>query len=337
MSTLPRSSELETYEQAIPVMLSEMDLDEHSVSTYGCGLRVFLRWISESKLSPRIKETDADILGNFNQWLKDNYADRTRRLYLTTATHLMRWLDVKDLLPDIAFFDRMYRRIDGARGRRQQHYQQRAIDPHVMQVLDYWKNRPLPNKGQRRLVILRNRVLMAFLYDTAARISETLVLTRADVLDGNSTYVRLSETKNDRPRVVFLSEETQQLVRDYVKERDDTSRAPLFVSHGRSKGTPITTRHAWMIVKEAAIALGLLDTTSPHALRHRRAQDLFDKGMPLEWLQALLGHVSPETTRIVYAPDTDTERLSEMVKEYGMTPSDAAHNDPKRKVRGRWQ
>ena len=66
-----------------------------------------------------------------------------------------------------------------------------------------------------------------------------------------------------------------------------------------------------------------LDTTSPHALRHRRAQDLLDEGMPLEWVAALLGHERPDTTRVVYAWETDEDRLSDMVATYGVTPSEA--------------
>ena len=165
---------------------------------------------------------------------------------------------------------------------------------------------------------------MAFLYDTATRISEALALTREDVLDGRARKVRLSITKNGRPRTVFMSNETRRLIREYVAERTDDVFAPLFVSHGRNKGSSLTPAHAWNIVKEAARAEGLYQNTSPHSLRHRRAQDLLDEGMPLEWVAALLGHERPDTTRIVYAWETDEDRLGDMVATYGHTPSEAA-------------
>ena len=119
-------------------------------------------------------------------------------------------------------------------------------------------------------------------------------------------------------------DDTQSLIRAYVRERDDSPYAPLFVSHGRGKGKPLTPRHAWQLVKNAAEAEGLYDNTSPHSLRHRRAQDLLDEGMPLEWVAALLGHEHADTTRVVYAWETDEARLADMVNTYGLTVQQAA-------------
>jgi len=76
-------------------------------------------------------------------------------------------------------------------------------------------------------------------------------------------------------------------------------------------------------VKNAARAEGLFGNTSPHSLRHRRAQDLLDEGMPLEWVAALLGHQHTDTTRIVYAWQTNEERLADMVATYGLSPTEA--------------
>ena len=45
--------------------------------------------------------------------------------------------------------------------------------------------------------------------------------------------------------------------------------------------------------------------------------------MPLEWVAALLGHERPDTTRVVYAWETDEDRLADMVATYGVTPSEA--------------
>ena len=184
---------------------------------------------------------------------------------------------------------------------------------------------------------------MCLLYDTGVRISEALALTREDVLDGRAHKVRLTVTKNGKPRTVFLSEESQQLLQTYCRERSDSPYAALFISHGRGKGaaeaadddplsgdtgavgptSAITPQYAWQLVKQAAQAEGLYDNTSPHSLRHRRAQDLLDEGMPLEWVAALLGHQHPDTTRVVYAWETDEERLADMVSTYGLTPDEA--------------
>jgi site-specific recombinase XerD len=318
MTTLPHYSELVTIEEAVPVFVDDLDLADTTKNTYSWALRVLIEFMHVTyghKDGTRLEDISVDLLADFSRWLKERYKKRTVHIYLTAARRLMEWLDARDLLPEGTFFDRMARRIDGARGHRHSGYEQRKVDPDAFKVLEYWTNMELPKTKSRRLSILRNRALIMFLYDTAARISEALALTREDVMDGRADRVMLTNTKNGKPRTVFLHEETRQLLQEYTGERTDKSHAPLFASHGRGKGTAITPQHAWLVIKQAAEALGMY-ATSPHCLRHQRAQELFNEGMPLEWLQAMLGHVSPETTRIVYAPETDPEHLGDMIETH---------------------
>ena len=340
-------------DEAAKRTIEDLELRALSKRTYRCGLEAFVRFLKGEKYNGFRGDASApypiallgeETLADFNRWLRRTYvsrriaggeargerlpeesATRTQMVYLVAARHLMNWLDLNDLLsPDVSY-ERMVRLITSTRGRRRQAYRRRPVDPAVVQVLSYYQRQALPDgPAQKRLILLRNRALMAFLYDTATRISEALALTREDVLDGRARKVRLSITKNGRPRTVFMSNETRRLIREYVAERTDDVFAPLFVSHGRNKGSSLTPAHAWNIVKEAARAEGLYQNTSPHSLRHRRAQDLLDEGMPLEWVAALLGHERPDTTRIVYAWETDEDRLGDMVATYGHTPSEAA-------------
>lgn len=342
-----RTSSPTTVNEAAERMLDDLDLSPLTKRTYRHGLDALIRHLhlargddeaAESLAPCSLDELDEETLYTFDRWLREAYPDprsapaepgasestRTSRTYLVAAKRLMNWLDLHDLLPPGVTYDRMRRRIDQGRGQRRQGYKQRRTDPQVTRVLTHYLRKPLPEaKGARRLALLRNRALMAVLYDTGMRISEALALTREDVLDGRASRVRLTVTKNGKPRTVFLSDESRRLIRDYVKERDDAIYAPLFVSHGRGKGTAISASHAWLLVKKAAQAEGLYGNTSPHSLRHRRAQDLLDEGMPLEWVAALLGHQHPDTTRIVYAWETDENMLGDMVATYGLPPSQA--------------
>jgi site-specific recombinase XerD len=331
----------QTLNQAAEEMLLDLDLHPLSKRTYHHGLNALLRFMHMQRgddaaaeaLSPcPIAWLDENTLAFFARWLREAYPDpretqpatasasftRTARTYMVAAKRLMNWLDLHDLLPQGVSYDRMVRRLSEARGQRRQGYQQRKVDPEALAVLEYYVNQPLPEKpGARRLALLRNRALIALLYDTGMRISEALALRREDVLDGRAHKLRLTKTKNQKPRTVFLGDDTQRLIKAYVREREDSVFAPLFVSHGRGKGTALTPQQAWVVVKKAALAQGLYQNTSPHSLRHRRAQDLLDEGMPLEWVAALLGHQHPDTTRVVYAWETDEERLDDMVQTYG--------------------
>jgi integrase len=337
-------------------MLADLQLSPLTKITYHQGLKAFARYLraahgmaaedtepSEPKSEDRsiiilpLDWINEETLASFVRWLRAAYPDphvdpndpaaagitRTARTYLVAARRLMNWLDLHALLPQEVSFDRMVRRIDEGRGQRRQGYRQRKVDPDVLRVLTHYLRQPLPDKPPSpRLILLRNRALMVLLYDTGMRISEALALTREDVLDGRAKKVRLTRTKNGKPRTVFISDDSRRVLREYVRERKDNPYAPLFISHGRGKGA-LTPSHAWLIVKQAAEAEGLYQGTSPHSLRHRRAQDLLDEGMPLEWVSALLGHQHPDTTRVVYAWHTDEERLADMVATYGLSPTEA--------------
>lgn len=357
--------DLDSINGAAEAMLADLELSPLTKTTYRHGLNALIRYlhiaredyIAADALAPcPVSWIDEETLAGFARWLREAYPDprarrgedlgptRTARTYMVAARRLINWLDLRNRLPEGVSYDRMARRIDAGRGHRRQGYTQRRVDPEVMRVLSHYMLQKLPAKGARRLTLLRNRVLMALLYDTGMRISEALALSREDVLDGRAQKVRLTRTKNGKPRTVFLTEETRRLIAEYVRERDlaknpgDDVYAPLFASHGRGsardKGardkrgvTAITPTHAWRIVKDAARAEGLYDNTSPHSLRHRRAQDLLDEGMPLEWVAALLGHEHPDTTRVVYAWETDEERLADMVATFGKKPTDAAPSE----------
>ena len=342
----PTALPTSTVNEAAEAMLADLELSSLTKRTYRHGLYALIRFLQASRgndaaadaLAPcPIAWISEETLAAFNRYLREAYPDprarpgddtssgtRTTRTYLVAARRLLNWLDLRAMLPEGVSYERMVRRIDEGRGKRRQGYQKRKVDPEVIRVLTHYTRQALPqNPGARRLSLLRNRALMAFLYDTGVRISEALALTREDVLDGRADKVRLTRTKNGKPRTVFLSAETRRLLREYIREREDRVYAPLFASHGRGKGGAISASHAWLLVKKAAVAEGLYVTTSPHALRHRRAQDLLDEGMPLEWVAALLGHEHPDTTRVVYAWETDEERLADMVATYGRSPTDA--------------
>lgn len=326
----PSAAGIATVEAAAARFVRELELSPRTRTTYRQGLNALLRFLGGKGPHPLGALTE-DTLARFNLWLRERYPDarlgeqgasRTARAYLMHARRFADWLDVCGLLPDGVTYERLVRRVDAGRGRRRQSYLQRPTDPDVIRVVRHYLETPLPEGPQARLTLLRNRALVAVLYDTAMRVSEALALSRADVMDGRAEKVRLTRTKNGKPRTVFLGDEARRVVREYCAERTDGGLAPLFASHGRGGAAAITAQHAWRIVKDAARAEGLYDNTSPHSLRHARAQHLLDAGMPLEWVSALLGHEHVDTTRIVYAYQTDEDRVGAMVSRYGRWPTD---------------
>jgi site-specific recombinase XerD len=158
------------------------------------------------------------------------------------------------------------------------------------------------------------------LYASGGRVSEVASLTREMVLDGRLDEVELTG-KGGWPRLILLTTAAMQAIQAYIQERDDDYPA-LFISHGRGRGQALGRGTMWSIVKKAAKALGLHKSTSPHSFRHFRATQLLNEGMPLESVQAYLGHQDISTTRKVYA-HTKTAVLRDQLAEFGRSPEEA--------------
>ena len=76
---------------------------------------------------------------------------------------------------------------------------------------------------------------------------------------------------------------------------------------------PISHRHAWRVMKEAAASAGInADRVSTHSLRKSFARDIYEaSGHDIRATQALLGHTEVETTVKYIEPDQ--ARLKDLV------------------------
>jgi site-specific recombinase XerD len=246
------------------------------------------------------------------------YSRRTAAVYLSAVKRLLEWLDARGQLPQAFSLTQAEHRLTVHRGRRgRPGYRRRPVDDRVPQIVTYYDDLPLPlpdspRECEQRLIILRNRALVHVLYATAARVSEMISLTRQQVRDGNADEVQIVG-KGNKQRVLFLGSDAKAAIQAYLEERTD--RNPwLFIPHNGRRPGHVGRTTVWYVVKEAALALGLDRATSPHTFRHYRATQLLNNGMPLESIQALLGHASITTTRTVYA-DTFTATLREQIEQ----------------------
>jgi site-specific recombinase XerD len=276
-------------------------------------------------------EINGDVLKTFNQQLhKRRYAKATCQLYITSLRRYLEWLDAEDALP--AGFNRAKAeaKLKVTRGNAREGYRHRAADPDLPRIIGFYDDQPLPAADEKqgdikRLELLRARAVMHTLYASAGRVSEVASLTRAQVADGRAGEILITG-KGNKQRMLFLTPEAQRAIRAYCHARDDAHPA-LFISHRKNKGQPLTRMTIWRAVKHAAHALGLSKITSPHSFRHYRATQLLNEGMPLESVQAYLGHTSPETTRIVYA-HTKTAVLRDQLNTYSLSPKEATRQGP---------
>lgn len=141
---------------------------------------------------------------------------------------------------------------------------------------------------------IRDSAIIEFLYSTGCRVTE---MERVDITDVDFAKKEvLLFGKGNKHRISYLNARAELALKKYLKVRQDTNSA-LFVSnrkpHGRIKKAAIEKR-----VRQLGEMSQIGRRVYPHLIRHTTATDGLFRGMPVEEVQKLLGHVNITTTMI---------------------------------------
>ena len=142
---------------------------------------------------------------------------------------------------------------------------------------------------------VREKALIDFLYSTGCRISECAGVLLSDI-DWEKNSVRLRYCKGNKERTVFFNDEAKVSLRAYIEKRGHIS--PALWTSMKAPHQQLKAHALEDIVRKVGERAGI--KTYPHKLRHTFATVGLRNGMPLEKLQALLGHTNPQTT-LIYA------------------------------------
>jgi len=177
----------------------------------------------------------------------------------------------------------------------------------------------LEQPRSKRLTDIRNRFLMIFMYDTAARCQEVLDLRLKDFeLNTKAPYVYL-HGKGGKTRTVPLMPNTVQHYLAYLTlfhpESERQGNSFVFYTTIRGKTgqmSPDNVGHFMKLYGEKAkqVCHNVPARVHPHLLRHTRAIHLYRGGMPLALLSEFLGHASISTTQVYAYADTEMKRLA---------------------------
>lgn len=162
----------------------------------------------------------------------------------------------------------------------------------------------------RRLGYLRDRAILELLFSTGLRVAELCSLNADLDLSRDEFSIR---GKGEKVRVVFLSKNAKDALREYLAARKDMEEA-LFIDGRPQKPHRITPRDIQRHIKRHAAHAGITAKVTPHVLRHAFATDLLSNGADIRSVQQLLGHASINTTQI-YTHVTDAH-LREIHKKY---------------------
>ena len=147
---------------------------------------------------------------------------------------------------------------------------------------------------------LQVRMLFSIGYGAGLRVSEVVKL-KVKHIDSALGVIRVEQSKGKKDRQVMLSPETLDLLKQWWKVRSKKydHGVPLqerWLFPGRRKGLHLTPRQVSRLFHETVEAAGIRKKLTLHALRHSFATHLFDRGVDIRTIQALLGHEKLETT-----------------------------------------
>ena len=157
---------------------------------------------------------------------------------------------------------------------------------------------------------IREKALIDFLFSTGCRVSECADVLQSDI-DWNNNSVVIRHGKGDKERTVYFNDESKVTLREYLRSRNDNNPA-LWVSM-KAPHQQLQSHALENIVKNVGDRTGI--HAYPHKLRHTFATVGLRNGMPLEKLQALLGHTNPQTT-LIYAKLNNEQMKMEHQKAF---------------------
>jgi integrase/recombinase XerD len=147
---------------------------------------------------------------------------------------------------------------------------------------------------------LRDRVMLSLGYGAGLRSSEILRL-KVKHIDSAQKVIRIEQSKGRKDRLVMLSPDMHALLREWwqvrPKGRDaDIPMQERLLFPSFTPGRPLTTRNLARQYQKTVRAAGIAKAVTVHTLRHSFATHLFDRGVDIRKIQALLGHDKLETT-----------------------------------------
>jgi site-specific recombinase XerD len=147
---------------------------------------------------------------------------------------------------------------------------------------------------------LLHRTAILTAYSTGLRMSELLALRASDI-DREKGMIRVRGGKGGHERLALMPSSTLEALDSYFRQIHPK---PIeWVFYGASPPEQLTAAALRRSFKKACELAGIREGFRFHGLRHSLATHLFERGATRDEVQDILGHKSPQSTR-VYARTT---------------------------------
>ena len=153
---------------------------------------------------------------------------------------------------------------------------------------------------------LRDDALIELLYSTGLRVSEVANLKIRDI-DFKKSEINILGKGNKERIVIFNNKSKEKIIRYLKNDKRFISLKTEALFQNKFQEA-LTARSIQRILKKYLNFSGINSKYSTHTLRHTFATHLLEGGADIKVIQQLLGHSSPETTKIYTHVSSSTLR-----------------------------
>lgn len=340
-STNVSTDELLTIDAAVEIFFGDLRLAPRSKKTYRQGVRKFLDHLSahegiDPKTAPlvslvaeHVTSFAATIVPPDIRTPEEVSQMRTAQNNLAAVRKFCTYIAAYDLHPTLPT-DKLRVRVAAMMPR----FTPPPPDVKLAdleKIVAHVRSSKIQEKPHLELRRLKVRAMILVMFRTGVRVSELCALRRRD-FDLERGTVGIYRAKGGKSRTVHFDVETAQALLDYWKMRGDELRgAGAYPAlSGRDKvgipGAGISPRTVEHIVMEICKALGIESDVTPHSFRHGLATTMISRRVRESTVQTILGHASPQTTRI-YVHQAAIEIAEEYEDAFGQYTKPRAQGD----------
>ncbi len=262
------------------------NLSYNSIQSYGLDLRSFCIFVFNGNTNVSLSDFTKIKLPEFRNWIvflkSQSLGSATICRKISSLKNFLSWLETTHNIknPDIE-------KLESPR-------KEKTL-PRPNSVKEIEKLiKSIEKSHEEKWVIHRNKAILILLYTCGMRISEALGLRQSVLPLADSIIIR---GKGNKERMVPILDITARAISDYLKSMPFDKKSNDFLFLG-VRGKKLAPRSFQKVIEKARKENGLLETTTPHSLRHSFATHLLNEDTDLRSIQKLLGHSSLNSTEI---------------------------------------
>lgn len=271
--------------EIIEEWIANNDISMVSNSDYRRKVMLWFRWLSLNKIDPR--SPGRHNLIAYKQHLQQDKSVFTVNSYVTIVKLFYSFCEKRNYYLNIGAG------IKSSSAQKEYFKQPLTSSEAAMLVSSI---------NRDKIIDRRDKLMITLMLTNGLRVCEIERINISDFNKDKGHTILLIQRKGriNKCEKIALPSIIDELIEDYISERDFNVGDPLFLNHSNSiKGGRLSRAYISVIIKERLRKIGIdKREITAHSLRHTCGSLMVENGVELETIMEMLGHSSTKTTRI---------------------------------------